>query len=298
MMFGYACNETDNYMPLSLDLSHLLLTELAVIRREASAMTYLRKGKVTSYLRPDSKSQVTIEYNERNEPVRVHTIVLSTQHDEFVTPADDSKEAQEAADREMLQTIYNDVKQVLLPRVIAQLPERVRTLFDDQLILLVNPTGKFVIGGPHGDTGLTGRKIIVDTYGGYARHGGGAFSGKDPSKVDRSAAYATRWVAKNIVAAGLAKQCEVQVAYAIGVAKPVSIMVDTFGTGVVADEKIEQAVEKVFDLTPAAIIRDLDLRKPIYRKLAAYGHMGREDLGVKWENTDRVEELKAAVAAL
>ncbi len=178
MMFRYACNETDNYMPLSLDLSHLLLTELAVIRREASAMTYLRKGKVTSYLRPDSKSQVTIEYNERNEPVRVHTIVLSTQHDEFVTPADDSKEAQEAADREMLQTIYNDVKQVLLPRVIAQLPERVRTLFDDQLILLVNPTGKFVIGGPHGDTGLTGRKIIVDTYGGKGGHGGGAFSGK------------------------------------------------------------------------------------------------------------------------
>ena len=171
-------------------------------------------------------------------------------------------------------------------------------LMDENTKIYVNPTGRFVIGGPQGDSGLTGRKIIVDTYGGSAPHGGGAFSGKDPSKVDRSAAYATRWVAKNIVAAGLAKQCEVQVAYAIGVAKPVSIMVDTFGTGVVADEKIEQAVEKVFDLTPAAIIRDLDLRKPIYRKLAAYGHMGREDLGVKWENTDRVEELKAAVAAL
>ena len=223
MMFGYACNETDNYMPLSLDLSHLLLTELAVIRREASAMTYLRKGKVTSYLRPDSKSQVTIEYNERNEPVRVHTIVLSTQHDEFVTPADDSKEAQEAADREMLQTIYNDVKQVLLPRVIAQLPERVRTLFDDQLILLVNPTGKFVIGGPHGDTGLTGRKIIVDTYGGKGAHGGGAFSGKDPSKVDRSAAYAARHIAKNLVAAGVADEMLVQVSYAIGVARPINI---------------------------------------------------------------------------
>lgn len=190
MMFGYACNETDNYMPLSLDLSHLLLTELAVIRREASAMTYLRKGKVTSYLRPDSKSQVTIEYNERNEPVRVHTIVLSTQHDEFVTPADDSKEAQEAADREMLQTIYNDVKQVLLPRVIAQLPERVRTLFDDQLILLVNPTGKFVIGGPHGDTGLTGRQDYRRHVWRQRRSRRWRIFGKGPTKVDRSAAYA------------------------------------------------------------------------------------------------------------
>ena len=199
----------------------------------------------------------------------------------------------------MLAQIRRDVIEILMPRVIASIHhEKVLALFNDRITYHVNPTGKFVIGGPHGDTGLTGRKIIVDTYGGYARHGGGAFSGKDPSKVDRSAAYATRWVAKNIVAAGLAKQCEVQVAYAIGVAKPVSIMVDTFGTGTVADEKIEQAVEKVFDLTPAAIIRDLGLRKPIYRKLAAYGHMGREDLGVKWENTDRVDELKAAVAAL
>ena len=188
--------------------------------------------------------------------------------------------------------LHEDIRREVIEKVIPA------ELLDENTKYYINPTGRFVVGGPQGDTGLTGRKIIVDTYGGYARHGGGAFSGKDPSKVDRSAAYATRWVAKNIVAAGLAKQCEVQVAYAIGVAKPVSIMVDTFGTGTVADEKIEQAVEKVFDLTPAAIIRDLDLRKPIYRQLAAYGHMGREDLGVKWENTDRVDALKAAVAAL
>ena len=209
-------------------------------------------------------------------PARIDTVVVSTQHADSIA--------------------IDDLRKAVIETVIEpNLPSR---LLDENTKYYVNPTGRFVIGGPAGDSGLTGRKIIVDTYGGYARHGGGAFSGKDPSKVDRSAAYATRWVAKNIVAAGLAKQCEVQVAYAIGVAKPVSIMVDTFGTGVVADEKIEQAVEKVFDLTPAAIIRDLDLRKPIYRKLAAYGHMGREDLGVKWENTDRVEELKAAVAAL
>ena len=289
IMFGYACNETREMMPATLILSHVILKELAVIRREGEAMTYLR---------PDSKSQVTIEYDEQtNKPLRVHTIVVSTQHDEFILPGNGLTEKE--AEERMQERIREDVRTILIPRVKARLEragDKLAGLIGDDYILHVNPTGKFVIGGPHGDTGLTGRKIIVDTYGGYARHGGGAFSGKDPSKVDRSAAYATRWVAKNIVAAGLAKQCEVQVAYAIGVAKPVSIMVDTFGTGTVADEKIVQAVEKVFDLTPAAIIRDLDLRKPIYRQLAAYGHMGREDLGVKWENTDRVDALKAAVA--
>lgn len=287
MMFGYATNETPLGIPVTLALAHAILKELSAIRREGRFMTYLR---------PDSKSQVTVEYDEQHRPVGVRTIVVSTQHDEFVNAGDGM--TQQQADEAMHARIEADVRDILMPRVRAVLPEAMRGLLDTEYELLVNPTGKFVIGGPHGDTGLTGRKIIVDTYGGRGAHGGGAFSGKDPSKVDRSAAYATRWVAKNIVAAGLAKQCEVQVAYAIGVAKPVSIMVDTFGTGTVADEKIEQAVEKVFDLTPAAIIRDLDLRKPIYRQLAAYGHMGREDLGVKWENTDRVDALKAAVAAL
>ncbi len=278
MMFGYACNETDNYMPLSLDLSHLLLTELATIRREASAMTYLRKGRVTSYLRPDSKSQVTIEYNEQNEPVRVHTIVLSTQHDEFIAPTDDSQAAQDIADSTMQQTIYNDVKSVLLPRVIAQLPARVQALFDDNLILLVNPTGKFVIGGPHGDTGLTGRKIIVDTYGGKGGHGGGAFSGKDPSKVDRSAAYAARHIAKNLVAAGVSDEILVQVSYAIGKAEPVSIFVDTYGKSRVAmsDAEIATRVSEIFDMRPRAIEERLKLRQPIYEETAAYGHMGRQ----------------------
>ena len=265
MMFGYACDETPELMPITISLAHKLARQL----------TAKRKDGTMPYLRPDGKTQVTVEF-EGDRPVRVDTVVISSQHDPDVT-----------MDKLRADMIMN----VVLPIV----PEK---LLDKDTKYYINPTGRFVVGGPQGDTGLTGRKIIVDTYGGYARHGGGAFSGKDPSKVDRSAAYATRWVAKNIVAAGLAKQCEVQVAYAIGVAKPVSIMVDTFGTGTVSDEKIEQAVEKVFDLTPAAIIRDLDLRKPIYRKLAAYGHMGREDLGVKWENTDRVEELKAAVAAL
>ena len=266
MMFGYACDETPELMPMPISLAHKL----------AKKLTEVRKSGELDYLRPDGKSQVTVEYDENNKPVRVDAVVISSQHSESVS----------------MEQLRADVMEKVIKATIPA------ELLDENTKYYINPTGRFVVGGPQGDTGLTGRKIIVDTYGGYARHGGGAFSGKDPSKVDRSAAYATRWVAKNIVAAGLAKQCEVQVAYAIGVAKPVSIMVDTFGTGVVADEKIEQAVEKVFDLTPAAIIRDLDLRKPIYRQLAAYGHMGREDLGVKWENTDRVEALKAAVAEL
>ena len=265
MMFGYACNQTPELMPLPISLAHRLTRRL----------TEVRKNGTLPWLRPDGKSQVTVEY-EDGKPVAVDTVVISAQHDEQVSRRD----------------LEDGILTEVIHKVIPQ------HLWKQNTKVYINPTGRFVLGGPAGDTGLTGRKIIVDTYGGYARHGGGAFSGKDPSKVDRSAAYATRWVAKNIVAAGLAKQCEVQVAYAIGVAKPVSIMVDTFGTGTVADETIEKAVEKVFDLTPAAIIRELDLRKPIYRKLAAYGHMGREDLGVKWENTDRVDALKAAVAAL
>ena len=266
MMFGYACDETAELMPAPISMAHRLSRRLAQARKS---------GELT-WLRPDGKSQVTVEYGDDGKVLSCPAIVVSTQHDPDIA----LKELREAV-----------VEEIIKPIIPAQYITKDTKFY-------VNPTGRFVVGGPVGDTGLTGRKIIVDTYGGYARHGGGAFSGKDPSKVDRSAAYATRWVAKNIVAAGLAKQCEVQVAYAIGVAKPVSIMVDTFGTGTVSDEKIEQAVEKVFDLTPAAIIRDLDLRKPIYRKLAAYGHMGREDLGVKWENTDRVDALKAAVAAL
>ena len=288
IMFGYACNETREMMPATLILSHVILKELAVIRRE---------GEVMTYLRPDSKSQVTIEYDERtNKPLRVHTIVVSTQHDEFILPGNGLTEKE--AEERMQERIREDVRTILIPRVKARLEragDKLAGLIGDDYILHVNPTGKFVIGGPHGDTGLTGRKIIVDTYGGSAPHGGGCFSGKDPTKVDRSAAYAARWIAKNIVAAGLASKCQVQLAYAIGVAHPVSVLVETFGTGTVADTKLEEAVEKVFDLRPTAIIRDLDLRRPIYRQLAAYGHMGREELGVAWEKCDRVEALRAAL---
>ena len=265
MMFGYACDETPELMPLPISLAHKLARRLAEVRKSGEM----------DYLRPDGKSQVTVEY-EGDRPVRVDTVVISTQHREDV----------------QMDRLRADVMDKVIRAVIPA------ALLDEHTKYFINPTGRFVIGGPQGDSGLTGRKIIVDTYGGYARHGGGAFSGKDPSKVDRSAAYAARWVAKNIVAAGLARRCEVQLAYAIGVAHPVSIMVDTFGTGIAGDDKIEAAVEKVFDLTPAAIIRDLDLRKPIYRRLAAYGHMGREDLGVRWENTDRTQALKDALAGL
>ena len=259
MMFGYACDETPELMPLPIMLAHKLAKRLATVRKQG----------MVDYLRPDGKTQVTVEYEE-DRPVRVDTIVVSTQHSEEVS----------------LQTIYDDIKNlVILPVVPAE-------LIDEKTKIYVNPTGRFVIGGPQGDTGLTGRKIIVDTYGGYARHGGGAFSGKDPTKVDRSAAYYARYIAKNIVAAGLAKKCEVQLAYAIGVARPVSVLIDTFGTGMLAEEEISRRVLEHFDMRPAAIIGELGLRKPIYKQLAAYGHMGREDLGVQWEKTDKANLLK------
>ena len=264
MMFGYACDETPELMPLAISLSHKMAKKLTDVRKEGAV----------DYLRPDGKTQITVEYDENGRPLRVDTVVLSTQHNPDVT----------------LEQIRKDmVELVIRPSV----PEG---LMDEETKIYVNPTGRFVIGGPQGDSGLTGRKIIVDTYGGSAPHGGGAFSGKDPTKVDRSAAYAARWVAKNVVAAGLARKCQVQLAYAIGVAQPVSVLVETFGTGVVSDAKLEEAVRKVFDLRPTAIIRDLGLRAPIYQKLAAYGHMGREDLDVAWEKTDRVDALKAALA--
>lgn len=277
MMFGYAVNESDNFMPLSLDLSHMFVSELADIRREGKEMTYYRKGKLVTYLRPDSKSQVTVEYDDDNHPSRIHTLVISTQHDEFVEPLDDTPQAAKIAEKEMLATIEKDVREVLIPRVLAKLPEKTRVLFDKDLILHVNPTGKFVLGGPHADTGLTGRKIIVDTYGGRGAHGGGAFSGKDPSKVDRSAAYACRHIAKNLVAAGVADEVLVQVAYAIGEARPVSLCVNTFGTAKVkrSDAEIAATVNDLFDMRPLAIERRFGLRQPIYLETAAYGHMGR-----------------------
>ena len=262
MMFGYACDETPELMPLPISLAHKM----------AKRLTEVRKSGILDYLRPDGKTQVTVEYDD-DKPVRVDTVVVSSQH----SPEID------------INALREDIKREVILKTV---PEN---LIDENTKFFINPTGRFVVGGPAGDSGLTGRKIIVDTYGGYARHGGGAFSGKDPTKVDRSATYAARWVAKNIVAAGLARRCEVQLAYAIGVAHPVSIMVDTFGTSTVDEGKIEKAVKEVFDLRPYAIINRLDLRKPIYKNLAAYGHMGREELGVKWENTDMVDALKAAV---
>ena len=263
MMFGYACDDTPELMPLAISMAHKL----------AKRLTQVRKEGLVDYLRPDGKTQVTVEYDEQRRPVRIDAIVISTQH---------------APEAELEQIRRDMIELVVKPTVPAE-------LLDENTRYYINPTGRFVIGGPQGDSGLSGRKIIVDTYGGSAPHGGGAFSGKDPTKVDRSAAYAARYVAKNVVAAGLARRCQVQLAYAIGVAKPVSVLVETFGTGTVSDEKLSQAVQQVFDLRPTAIIRDLELRRPIYRQLAAYGHMGREELGVRWEDTDRAEQLKKAV---
>lgn len=300
MMFGYATNETDNYMPLALELSHLILKELAKLRRENLDITYLR---------PDAKSQVTIEYSEDNIPVRIDTIVISTQHDDFV------KGEKKQADDTMLAKIKSDLIEILIPRVITQLPAKVQALFNDKITYHINPTGTFVIGGPHGDTGLTGRKIIVDTYGGKGAHGGGAFSGKDPSKVDRSGAYATRHIAKNLVAAGLCDEVLVQVSYAIGVAKPTSIHVETYGTSKInkTDGEISKIVEAIFDMRPYFIEKRLKLRNPIYQETAAYGHMGRNseiktvkftspngDIIEKevetftWEKLDYVEKVKKA----
>ena len=308
MMFGYACKETDDYMPLPLELSHRLLQELAKIRREGKEMTYLR---------PDSKSQVSVEYDEKHQALKIDTIVVSTQHDDFVNPATNSEEDIKKADSEMLQKIYDDVKYILIPRVVKAMPERVQKLFDQEFKLYVNPTGKFVIGGPHGDTGLTGRKIIVDTYGGRGAHGGGAFSGKDPSKVDRSAAYAARHIAKNMVAAGVADQMLVQLSYAIGIAEPVSVFVDTYNTAKVemSDGEIADKIREIFSLSPYAIETRLKLRNPIYFETASYGHMGRTPRTVTkefhcltskevkkfdvelftWEKLDFVSKIKSAM---
>ena len=306
MMFGYATNETENYMPLALDLSHRLMIELAALRRENKDITYLR---------PDSKSQVTIEYSDDNVPQRIEAIVISTQHDDFVKPKSKSVEDTNAADTEMLEKIRKDIIDILIPRVVAGLSEQIQVLFNDDITYHINPTGKFVIGGPHGDTGLTGRKIIVDTYGGKGAHGGGAFSGKDPSKVDRSAAYATRHIAKNLVAAGVCSEVLVQVSYAIGVVKPTSIYVDTYGTCPfnLTDGEIAAKISEIFDMRPAGIEERLKLRQPMYSETAAYGHMGRvnetvtktfeqfngitKTLDVElftWEKLDYVDKVRAA----
>jgi S-adenosylmethionine synthetase len=285
MMFGYAVNETENYMPVTLDLAHLIMYTLAQIRKE---------GKVMTYLRPDAKSQVTVEYSDDGVPQRIDTIVVSTQHDDFIQPKDESDEAQKEADKAMLAKIKADVINILIPRVKAQLGDKVLALFNDHINYLVNPTGKFVIGGPHGDTGLTGRKIIVDTYGGRGAHGGGAFSGKDPSKVDRSAAYMTRYIAKNMVAAGVSDEMLVQLAYAIGEAKPVSVYVNTYGKSHVSmsDGEIARHIKTMFDLRPRAIERQLKLRQPMYLETAAYGHMGRKNEVVEKTFTSRYHETK------
>jgi S-adenosylmethionine synthetase len=309
MMFGYATNEMDNFMPLPIELAHMLLQELASIRKE---------GKLMKYLRPDSKSQVTVEYNDEGKPVRIDTIVISTQHDEFVKPTDPSAKAAHIAEKAMQEKIKEDVLKILFPRVLKVIPAKFKKLFDSKITLHVNPTGKFVIGGPHGDTGLTGRKIIVDTYGGKGAHGGGAFSGKDPSKVDRSAAYATRHIAKNLVAAGVASEILVQVAYAIGVAKPVGLYVNTYGTCKVKDKKgktindgeISARIEHIFDMRPGAIIQRFGLKNPLFSETASYGHFGRDPFKRKvkvggngkqilkeieffaWEKLDCVDKIK------
>ena len=308
MMFGYACNETENYMPVSLDLAHLIMRTLTDIRKEGQQMTYLR---------PDAKSQVTIQYSDEGIPECIDTIVVSTQHDDFIKPENDSQEARDKADEAMLSRIYDDVLNILIPRVKAQLGDKVLALFGNNIKYYVNPTGKFVIGGPHGDTGLTGRKIIVDTYGGKGAHGGGAFSGKDPSKVDRSAAYAARYIAKNMVAAGVADEMLVQLAYAIGVADPVSVYVNTYGRSNVkmTDSEIAKTISQLFDLRPNQIEKTLKLRQPIYLETAAYGHMGRKNEVVEktftslyheaktikvelftWEKLDQVERIRKAFA--
>ena len=308
MMFGYACNETENYMPVSLDLAHLIMRTLTDIRKEGQQMTYLR---------PDAKSQVTIQYSDEGIPECIDTIVVSTQHDDFIKPENASQEARDKADEAMLSRIYDDVLNILIPRVKTQLGEKVLALFGNNIKYYVNPTGKFVIGGPHGDTGLTGRKIIVDTYGGKGAHGGGAFSGKDPSKVDRSAAYAARYIAKNMVAAGVADEMLVQLAYAIGVADPVSVYVNTYGRSNVkmTDSEIAKTISQLFDLRPNQIEKTLKLRQPIYLETAAYGHMGRKNEVVEktftsfyhetktinvelftWEKLDQVERIRKAFA--